>query len=108
VIGRRGASLEELEALYRSRFGVFARVAASVTGDSERARDAVQEAFATAVRKRRSFRGEGPLEAWVWRIVLNAARSDARRSMPAVAYMRFHPDPRCRGEAPNGALVMRG
>jgi RNA polymerase sigma-70 factor (ECF subfamily) len=84
VRGRRGASLNELEALYRSRFDVFARVAASVTGDSERARDAVQEAFATAVRKRRSFRGEGPLEAWVWRIVLNAARSDVRRSVPVV------------------------
>ena len=72
--------------LYRSRFDVFARVAASVTGDSERARDAVQEAFATAVRKRRSFRGEGPLEAWVWRIVLNAARSDVRRGVPATHY----------------------
>ena len=82
MIGRRGASLDDLEVLYRSRFDVFARVAASVTGDSERARDAVQEAFATAVRKRRSFRGEGPLEAWVWRIVLNAARSDVRRSAP--------------------------
>jgi RNA polymerase sigma-70 factor (ECF subfamily) len=83
VIGRRGASLDELEALYRSRFDVFARVAASVTGDSERARDAVQEAFATAVHGRRSFRGEGPLEAWLWRIVLNAARSNVRRSVPA-------------------------
>lgn len=86
MIGRRGATLEDLEALYRSRFEVFARVAASVTGDSERARDAVQDAFATAVRKRRAFRGDGPLEAWVWRIVLNAARSDARRSLPAVEY----------------------
>jgi RNA polymerase sigma factor (sigma-70 family) len=85
VIGRHGASLDELEALYRSRFDVFARVAASVTGDSDRARDAVQEAFATAVRKRRSFRGDGPLEAWVWRIVLNAARWDVRRST-AVEY----------------------
>lgn len=78
--------MDELEALYRSRFDVFARVAASVTGDSERAHDAVQEAFATVVRKRRSFRGDGPLEAWVWRIVLNAARSDMRRSAPAVVY----------------------
>ena len=86
MIGRRGASLEELEALYRSRFDVFVRVAASVTSDSERARDSVQEAFATAVRKRRSFRGEGPLEAWVWRIVLNAARTDVRRAVPAVVY----------------------
>jgi DNA-directed RNA polymerase specialized sigma24 family protein len=57
-----------------------------VTGDSERARDAVQEAFATAVRKRGSFRREGPLEAWVWRIVLNAARSDVRRGIPTVGY----------------------
>jgi RNA polymerase sigma-70 factor (ECF subfamily) len=81
VIGARGASLDDLEALYRSRFEVFARVAASVTGDSERGRDAVQDAFATAVRKRRSFRGDGPLEAWVWRIVLNAARSELRRGM---------------------------
>ena len=86
MIGNRGARLDELEALYRSRFDVFERVAASVTGDSERARDAVQEAFATAVRKRGSFRGDGPLEAWVWRIVLNAARSDVRRSIPAVDY----------------------
>jgi RNA polymerase sigma-70 factor (ECF subfamily) len=80
VIGRRGADLAELEALYRSRFDAFARVAASVAGEGTR--DAVQEAFATAVRKRRSFRGDGPLEAWVWRIVLNAARDEARRRRP--------------------------
>ena len=84
MIGRDGASLDELEALYRGRFEVFARVAASVTGDGERARDAVQDAFATAVSRRRSFRGDGPLEAWVWRIVLNAARMDVRRSISAI------------------------
>jgi len=85
VIGRCGAKLDEIEALYRSRFDAFARVAVSVTGDPERARDAVQEAFATAVQKRGRFRGEGPLEAWVWRMVLNAARSDVRRHRPAFA-----------------------
>ena len=77
MIGRRGASLEELEALYRSRLDAFARVAAAVAGEG--ARDAVQDGFATAVRKRRAFRGDGPLEAWVWRIVVNAARDHARR-----------------------------
>ena len=35
MIGHRGATLEELEALYRRLFDVFVRVAASVTGDSE-------------------------------------------------------------------------
>jgi RNA polymerase sigma-70 factor (ECF subfamily) len=86
VIRRRGASLGELEALYRSRFDAFACVAASVTGNAERSGDVVQEAFAIAVSKRRSFRGAGPLEAWVWRIVLNAARSQARRPVHAVDY----------------------
>ena len=86
MIGRRGASLEEIEALYASRFDVFARVAVSVTGNAERGRDVVQDAFATAVSKRRSFRGAGPLEAWVWRIVLNCARSEARRPTLAVDY----------------------
>ena len=72
--------------MYRSRFEIFVRVAASVSGDSERAHDAVQEAFATAVQKRSSFRGDGPLEAWVWRIVLNAARSDVRRITPVAGH----------------------
>ena len=84
VTGRRGASLNELEALYRSRFDVFTRVATSVTGDSDRARDAVQEAFTRAVRGRRSFRRECPLESWVWPIVLNAARSAAPKASPTV------------------------
>ena len=107
-MGRRGASLDDLEALYRSRFDVFARVAASVTGDSERARDAVQEAFATAVRKRRSFRGDGPLEAWVWRIVLNAARSDLRRSIPRLDYDEpVAPNGRPEQDADLGAVLAR-
>src|SRR5919108_2709465 len=70
--------LDELEALYRARLNEFRRVAAAIAGDRELGCDAVQEAFAQAVRKRRSFRGSGTLEAWVWRIVVNAAR-DARR-----------------------------
>jgi DNA-directed RNA polymerase specialized sigma24 family protein len=70
--------LDELEALYRAKLPEFRRVAAAIAGDRELGRDAVQEAFARAVRSRRGFRGRGTLEAWVWRIVVNAAR-DARR-----------------------------
>ena len=71
--------LAELEALYRSRLPEFRRVAAALAGDAEAGRDAVQEAFAVAVRKRRSYRGEAPLEAWVWRIVVNTAHNQRRR-----------------------------
>jgi RNA polymerase sigma factor (sigma-70 family) len=74
--------VDELEALYRARLPEFRRVAAAIAGDRDLGADAVQEAFARAVRKRRSFRGAGTLEAWVWRIVVNAAR-DARRRTPA-------------------------
>ena len=77
--------LEELEALYRERLREFTRTATAIAGDEESGRDAVQEAFAKALRKRRRFRGEGNLEAWVWRIVVNAARDAGRRRRRSVA-----------------------
>jgi RNA polymerase sigma-70 factor, ECF subfamily len=72
-----GASLAELEELYRDRLPHFRRVAAAIVADRETACDVVQEAFGTAIRQRRSFRRTGPLEAWVWRILVNAARDHA-------------------------------
>ena len=81
VVRRAGATLEEVESVYRARVAVFRRVAAAIVGDRERARDAVQEAFALAVRERGSFRGDAPLEAWLWRIVLNAAATEQRRAV---------------------------
>lgn len=77
-VWRRGVSVGELEVLYRERGEYFVRVAAAVSGDAEAGRDAVQDAFAVAVRRRSSFRGTGPLEAWLWRIVVNEARRHAR------------------------------
>ena len=74
--------VDELEALYRARLPEFRRVASAIAGDADLGADAVQDAFARAVRKRRSFRGRGTLEAWVWRIVVNAARDARRRSRP--------------------------
>ena len=76
--------MDDLEQLYRSRRPEFCRAAAAIAGDRGLGEDAVQEAFAKAVRRRRSFRGRGSLEAWVWQIVVNAAR-DARRRRPGVA-----------------------
>ena len=76
---RDGVSLDELERLYRERYDHLARVAMVIAGDPEAGRDAVQTAFAVAVRKRRAFRGSGPLEAWVWRIAVNEARRARRR-----------------------------
>jgi RNA polymerase sigma-70 factor (ECF subfamily) len=87
---RRGASLADLEGIYRSRFGVFVRVATAVTGEEGLGADAVHDAFVQAVRSRGSFRGEGPLEAWVWRMVVNAAKKRVSRVEPLDAEPVVH------------------
>lgn len=74
-----GASLAEIEAVYRSSFGRFLAVAAMVCGDAEEGREAVQEGFVRAIRRRDSYRREAPLEAWLWRVVVNTAQSAAQR-----------------------------
>lgn len=79
-----GASLEEFERLYRERRGVFLGVAAAITDDDGLAADALHDGFVAAVRARGSFRGEGSLDGWVWRLVVNAARRlAAERPAPA-------------------------
>jgi len=77
----RDRRLVELERLYRSRHRHFLHVARAITGDTERAAEAVQDGFADAIRSRSRFRGDGPLEAWVWRAVVNAARKAALRPL---------------------------
>ena len=78
----RGASVEELESLYRADLPRFVRAAAAIVGDEATGRDAVQEAFAQAVGKRAGFKGEAALEAWVWRIVINEALALRRKGAP--------------------------
>lgn len=75
----RGASIAELERVYRADFQRFVRVATAIAGDEDSGADAVHDAFVQAVRNRRSYRAEGPLEAWVWRLVVNAAKKRAPR-----------------------------
>lgn len=76
--------MEAIEAVYRARFASFVRVAVAITGDRQTASEAVQQAFADLIRARRGYRGEGPMEAWVWRAVVRSARRRAaeRRRVP--------------------------
>ena len=76
--------LSELEALYRERFPYFVQVARAIVGDRDRAMEVVHEAFVGAIRSRDRFRSEGPLEAWVWRAVVNDARDAVRRPLVEV------------------------
>jgi RNA polymerase sigma-70 factor (ECF subfamily) len=69
----RRATVAALESLYRADLPRFVRAATAIVGDEGVGRDAVQDAFVQAVRKRATYKGEAPLEAWVWRIVINEA-----------------------------------
>jgi RNA polymerase sigma-70 factor, ECF subfamily len=86
----RDAQLAQLALTYRSRLPDLWRVAAAISGSREAAPDLVQEAFVRAVQRVESFRGEGPLEGWLWRIVVNVARN-ARRE-PLMAYLPEQPE----------------
>ena len=71
-------TVELIERIYEERYETFCRLATGVTGNAESARDAVQDGFALALSRRAQYRGEGPVEAWLWRIVFRRA-VDARR-----------------------------
>jgi len=80
----KGARVRDLEEVYRLHYPHFLRVATAIGGDEDAGHEAVQEGFADVLRHRRSFRGEGPLEAWVWRAIVNAAhRGRAKRLLLA-------------------------
>ena len=88
----QGASLSELETVYRARFPALRRVAAAIVGDREAALDVVQEAFGCAIRGRKSFYYYADLDYRTIAIVLgvqpgtvgatlNAARAALRRAV---------------------------
>jgi RNA polymerase sigma-70 factor, ECF subfamily len=79
-MGRSGVgsiSRRALERVYRERFVRLVRIAAAITRDEAAGAEAVQEAFVRLLRARRGHRGEGTLEAWVWRTVVNEAKRRA-------------------------------
>jgi RNA polymerase sigma-70 factor, ECF subfamily len=94
-----GGLESDLEDLYRRRHGAFQVMLASVTGSVESARDAVQEAFAQALQDQSRFRGDGSLEAWVWRIAFRVAigskgsRELSVDEVPEVAFVDDSADP---------------
>ena len=62
-----------IEDVYRRRFDGFRNAVAPIVGSYELAGDVVQEAFAQALANRRQFRRSGPLEAWIWKIIIRTA-----------------------------------
>jgi RNA polymerase sigma-70 factor (ECF subfamily) len=79
VSANSGASEAGIEEVYRHRYASFLRLGYALLGSGDLAWEAVQETFATALRERGSFRGEGSLEGWLWKTMLNVCREEQRR-----------------------------
>jgi RNA polymerase sigma-70 factor (ECF subfamily) len=75
-----GLRRRDIADLYKRRYVGFRNALVMVTGSYESATDVVQEAFAEALRQRRSFRGEGAPEAWIWSIAIRIALRERVRS----------------------------
>jgi RNA polymerase sigma factor (sigma-70 family) len=71
--------LADFGAFYLRTYPAALRVAYGIVGEEEMADDVTQEAFATAYRARARYRGDGPPEAWLYRIVVNTALGTLRR-----------------------------
>ena len=75
-----------IERLYRHRYSDFLRTAIALLHDPDLAHEAVQEAFARAVRAQASLRSNGSLDAWVWRTLVNASMSQLRQASKPRTY----------------------
>lgn len=62
------------------------RYAVALVRDRERADDLVQDCLERAIAKRHQWRGDGPLQAWLLRILINRHR-DLRRRAPAPGWL---------------------
>jgi RNA polymerase sigma-70 factor (ECF subfamily) len=75
----RAGSQEAYEALVASHAGPMLRVARRMLRNEEDARDAVQDAFLSALRSLKQFQGDAKLATWLHRIVVNASLMKLRR-----------------------------
>jgi RNA polymerase sigma-70 factor (ECF subfamily) len=80
---RRG-NLRACETIYRRFQQPAYSVAFRICSCRETAQEVVQDAFITAFRKLRQFRGDAPFWGWLRRVVVNHAISTIRRESRAV------------------------
>jgi RNA polymerase sigma-70 factor (ECF subfamily) len=65
---------DEIERIYRARYGAFLRVAVAILRDEQLGEEVVHDAFVRALRHTHGFRGQGSREGWLFHIVLNESR----------------------------------
>jgi len=99
-------ALTDFERVYRQSYGRFVRVASAITRKPDTAAEAVQEAFARTIQRRRQFRGDASLEVWIWRAVVTSGKAyhffltvpAARFDPISKAVLALFPDPNNPGD----------
>ena len=81
-----------IENVYSRRYQVFRGGLAGIVGSYELAHDVVQESFVRALKNRADFRGDGPLEAWIWKIALRTALEMRGRPIEQALVDAFKPE----------------
>ncbi len=81
-----------IEDVYNRRYLGFRNALAGIAGSYEAAQDIVQESFARALKSRSSYRGDGPLEAWIWKIALRIALDQRRKVVAEPLADAFDPE----------------
>jgi RNA polymerase sigma-70 factor (ECF subfamily) len=67
--------------------------ARALTRDREVADDLVQDTLEAALARQAQWRGDGPLRAWLARILMNRFRDGLRRKRPETTVLTLVPDP---------------
>jgi RNA polymerase sigma factor (sigma-70 family) len=78
------SELADFGGFYERTYQAAFRTALGIVRHASLAADVTQEAYAAAFRNRDRFRGDVPAEAWLHRIVVNAALAALRRDRPTV------------------------
>jgi RNA polymerase sigma factor (sigma-70 family) len=91
------SELDDFGTFYRRTYAAAYRTALAVTASAALAEDATQEAYASAYRDRHGYRGDGPAEHWLQRIVVRKAIDQRRRRLS-----------RAVGELPDGVAAEAG
>lgn len=78
---KQSSELELFEILFRQNYEKLYHIAYSITRDKELSKDAVQQAFLQAYRKRNQLKDKGKFSAWVATITVNKAKNLVKSSI---------------------------
>lgn len=103
-LGGDQAAFAELMGRHEDR--IFA-LALRITGNRGDALDATQEAFISAFKKARGFRGESAFSTWLYRIAVNACNDLLRKKKPTTSVDEARIEERAAGHDVASAAVAR-